>query len=95
MRRRPEALTLAQRTELTKRAAARREGRETPGRHCYVVDPPGGYGRVPALLLDWRREGEQWLGHVVYVGQVEGIRVVLKAWLPAEQLRDAAAPGDG
>jgi hypothetical protein len=89
MRRRPAALTLAERTELTRRASAHGGN---PGRHCHVVDPPGGFGRVPGLLVEWRREGERWMGFVVYVGQVEGIRVVLEAWLPADQLRAVEVP---
>jgi hypothetical protein len=65
-------------------------------RHCWVVDAPGHAGRYPGLLLEWRREQEDWAGLVAYVMPEPGpdpaaaaparVRLVQR-WLPASCLR--------
>jgi hypothetical protein len=49
-------------------------------RHCWVTDR---HGRLPGLLLEWRRRPDGWHAKVVHaVADVEGW-VVVEEWLPA------------
>jgi hypothetical protein len=59
--------------------------------HCWVADPPDQPGRYAGLLLQWRREHDQWLGLVVFViPEPRGDRVrLVQRWLPADRLAPA------
>ena len=53
-------------------------------RHCWVVDH---HGRLPGLLLEWKRVEGLWRGRVVRpVRDSEGVAIV-EDWVPAECLR--------
>ena len=52
-------------------------------RHCWVTDE---HGRLPGLLLEWRRAVGGWQGRVVRPVLEEGCWMVVEEWLPAEQL---------
>lgn len=58
-------------------------------RHCWVVDEE--HGRLPALLLEWRRAGEGWEGRVVapVYDDVDDRWRPRDAWLPAGDLERA------
>lgn len=64
-----------------------------PSRHCWVTAPVDGNGSPrPGLLLEWKREGEQWMGRVVYAAELRsGQWSVIDEWLPAMFLAPAAA----
>lgn len=49
-----------------------------PHRHVWVGTTPS-----PGVLIEWRKDGADWLAHVVYV---EAGRVVI-CWLPADMVR--------
>jgi hypothetical protein len=49
-------------------------------RHCWVTDE---HGRLPGLLLEWRRTVSGWQGRVVRPVFEEGCWVVVEEWLPA------------
>src|SRR4051794_16066534 len=50
-------------------------------RHCWVVD---GHGRLPGLLLGWRRTEAGFQGRVVHPVHEPGMGwVVVEEWLPA------------
>jgi hypothetical protein len=55
-------------------------------RHCWVTDE---HGRLPGLLLEWRRMVSGWQGRVVRPILEEGQWVVVEEWLPAHQLEAA------
>ena len=55
-------------------------------RHCWVR---GEHGRVPALLIEWRRTAAGWQGRVVHPVRdpVDGVGwILVEEWLPAESL---------
>jgi hypothetical protein len=56
-------------------------------KHCWVTDQ---HGRLPALLLEWRRTEAGFQGRVVRpVADPEGGWVVVVEWLPAAWLAPA------
>lgn len=55
-------------------------------KHCWVTD---GHGRLPALLLEWRRRGGGWHGRVVRPVLDDEGWVIVEEWLPAEVLQSA------
>jgi hypothetical protein len=64
-----------------------------PGRHCWVVDPPGLPGRWAGLLIEWRQADCGWQGQVTFVAVLAGRAVLVQDWLDAVHLRPADAPG--
>jgi hypothetical protein len=55
-------------------------------KHCWVSD---GHGRLPALLLEWRRAESGYQGRVVRpVPDADGW-VLVEEWLPADRLGPA------
>jgi hypothetical protein len=54
-----------------------------PIRPCWVTDR---YGRLPGLLLEWRRTGSGWQGRVVRPVLEDGGWIVVEEWMPAELL---------
>lgn len=61
-------------------------------RHCWVVDPPGRQGRWPALLLEWRRAGNNagdltWRGWVIFVVDLTEGWELVETWLEADYLQ--------
>jgi hypothetical protein len=84
---------MADRIAATKAAAAPpapgpRRGPEVL-KHCWVRDE---HGRLPALLLEWRRTASGWQGRVVHPvpepGQPGGW-ILVEEWLPAGSLDQA------
>lgn len=58
-----------------------------PIRHCWVTDA---HGRLPALLLEWRRTEAGFQGRVIRpVIEADGAWVVVEEWLPAAVLDPA------
>jgi hypothetical protein len=58
-------------------------------RHCWVRDQ---HGRLPALLLEWRRTASGWQGRVVHpVPDPAGLGgwILVEEWLPAGTLDQA------
>jgi hypothetical protein len=51
-----------------------------PIRHCWVIDSNG---RLPGLLLEWRKVEGEWRGRVVHPVRDDGAWVVVEEWLPA------------
>ena len=56
-------------------------------KHCWVT---GRHGRLPGLLLEWRRTASGWQGRVVRPAQEAGEWIVVEEWLPAELLEQGA-----
>ncbi|HSE08885.1 MAG TPA: hypothetical protein VLB29_09470 [Nocardioidaceae bacterium] len=54
-------------------------------KHCWVTDQ---HGRLPALLLQWRRTESGYQGRVVRLVDEDGW-IVVEEWLPAELLEPA------
>ena len=54
-----------------------------PLKHCFVTD---GHGRLPALLLEWRRTADGFQGRVVRPVVEDGVWLVVEEWLSAELL---------
>lgn len=54
-----------------------------PVRHCWVTTSDG---RVPGLLLAWRKGTDGWEGRVVHPARGEGGWLVLEDWTPAALL---------
>jgi hypothetical protein len=52
-------------------------------KHCWVTDR---HGRLPGLLLEWRRTAEGWQGRVVRPVLESYGWVVVEDWLPAALL---------
>ena len=52
-------------------------------KHCWVTDR---HGRLPGLLLEWRRTASGWQGRVVRPALEAGEWIVVEEWLPAELL---------
>lgn len=55
-------------------------------KHCWVIDHNG---RLPGLLLEWRRIGDQYDGRVVRLVQQDGAWMVVEEWLPQSMLEKA------
>jgi hypothetical protein len=55
-------------------------------RHCWVL---GEHGRLPGLLLEWRRTVAGWQGRVVHPELDAGAWVVVEEWLGADRLEQA------
>lgn len=53
-----------------------------PLKHCWVTTSAG---RLPGLLLEWRRRPDGWNGRVVHAvpADEDGGWVVVEEWLPA------------
>lgn len=52
-----------------------------PIKHCWVTDE---HGRLPALLLEWRKVASgEWQGRVVRLVLEVGNWIVVEEWLPA------------
>lgn len=49
-----------------------------PVRHCWVTDS---HGRLPGLLLEWRKSEGGWCGRVVRPVQEDGAWVIVEEWL--------------
>ena len=85
MGKRPSFGTLADRT-----AASQHDMKQStdspPLRHCYVTDA---HGRLPALLLEWRRREDGWHGRVVRPVCEHEVWVVVEEWLPSGLLDPA------
>lgn len=60
---------------------------EVPIRHCWVT---GADGKVPALLLEWRKRGDGWHARVVRPVQDADGWAVVEEWLPADLLDPAS-----
>jgi len=63
--------------------------RGTPAqlKHCWVVDE---HGRLPALLLGWRRLESGYQGRVIRpIWDAELGWVVVEEWLPSQRLEPA------
>lgn len=54
-----------------------------PVKHCWVTDE---HGRLPGLLLEWRRTLDGFQGRVVRPVVDDGAWIVVEEWLPAELL---------
>ncbi|MBF4766936.1 hypothetical protein ISU10_04040 [Nocardioides agariphilus] len=95
--------TMAERIAATKAAASASEGagREAtpaelpaphgergPGslRHCWVDHD---HGRVPGLLIEWRRTASGWQGRVVHPVRDPSGWILVEEWLPAASLVQA------
>jgi hypothetical protein len=52
-------------------------------RHCWVTDE---HGRLPGLLLEWRRLAVGWQGRVVRTVCEDGSWMLVEEWLPADVL---------
>jgi hypothetical protein len=57
-----------------------------PVKHCWVNDE---HGRLPGLLLGWRRTASGFQGRVVRPVPDEDGWVVVEEWLPADRLTPA------
>jgi hypothetical protein len=83
--------TMAERIAATKAAATPPAPPRGPEalRHCWVH---GDHGRLPALLLEWRRTASGWQGRVVHPvpdpGEGGGW-ILVEEWLPAAALDQA------
>ena len=55
-------------------------------KHCWVTDANG---RLPALLLEWRRTESGFQGRVVRPVRQDGAWIVVEEWLPAGLLDPA------
>ena len=55
-------------------------------KHCWVTDR---YGRLPALLLEWRRTESGYQGRVVRPVYEDGGWILVEEWLPAALLGPA------
>jgi hypothetical protein len=84
--------TMAERIAATKAAAAPPRPAETAPRgpealkHCWVAHQ---HGRVPGLLIEWRRTAAGWQGRVVHPvpdPDVRGGWILVEEWLPAATL---------
>ena len=79
-------------TERVRQAASRDpepDGTPEPPRavkHCWVTDH---HGRLPGLLLEWRRIGEQYDGRVVRLVHEDGGWILVEEWLPESMLEKA------
>ena len=54
-------------------------------KHCWVTDR---HGRLPGLLLEWRRVASGWQGRVVRPALEADAWIVVEEWLPAELLEE-------
>jgi hypothetical protein len=55
-------------------------------KHCWVTDR---HGRLPGLLLEWRRTASGWQGRVVRPTLEVGEWIMVEEWLPVELLEPA------
>jgi hypothetical protein len=87
--------TMAERIAATKAAAASPPGTAPPPRgpdalrHCWVR---GEHGRVPALLVEWRRTAGGWQGRVVHPVRDPADAaswILVEEWVPAAALDQA------
>ncbi len=59
-------------------------------KHCWVTDR---HGRLPGLLLEWRRTASGWQGRVIRPTLEVGEWIVVEEWLPVELLEPVQASG--
>ena len=61
-------------------------------KHCWVSDE---HGRLPGLLLEWRKVVAGWQGRVVHPVPEPGTQgwILVEEWLPAERLEALARGG--
>jgi hypothetical protein len=59
---------------------------DPPLKHCWVSDE---HGRLPALLLGWRRTESGFQGRVLRPVPDEDGWIVVEEWLPADRLGPA------
>lgn len=59
-----------------------------PIKHCWVTDR---HGRLPALLLEWRRRADGFQGRVLHAVLDDEGWIVVEEWLPAELLEPATS----
>jgi hypothetical protein len=55
-------------------------------KHCWVIDHNG---RLPGLLLEWRRIGDHYDGRVVRLMHDGDAWIVVEEWLPQTMLEKA------
>lgn len=61
--------------------------------HCWVTDEvTDEHGRLPGLLLEWRRTASGWQGRVVRPALDAGEWILVDEWLPSELLERAVSP---
>jgi hypothetical protein len=84
--------TMAERIAATRSPAAgapppepSRRGPESL-KHCWVN---GDHGRMPALLLEWRRTASGWQGRVVHPVPDGDGWILVEEWLPSTALDQA------
>lgn len=81
---------MAERTGARPDSAADAEDVDTPDlppiKHCFVTDA---HGRLPALLLEWRRGDDGFEGRAVRPVSEAGGWIVVEEWLPAGMLEPA------
>jgi hypothetical protein len=77
--------TMAERIAATRAAATPEEPPRGPDalKHCWVDHE---HGRVPGLLIEWRRTASGWQGRVVHPVPDEGGWILVEEWLPAGAL---------
>lgn len=81
--------TLAERTAATRAAELSRR----PPRHCWLRAGPG-LDVLPALLLEWRRDGQRWLGRVAVASlDAYGRAQLLEQWVDASRLEPTPQTG--
>jgi len=56
-------------------------------KHCWVTDRNG---RLPGLLLEWKRGAAGFHGRVLHAVLDQGEWLVVEEWIPAELLEPAA-----
>ena len=87
--------TMAERIAATKAAAAPPPSLPPPQaatrgpealKHCWVR---ADQGRLPALLIEWRRTASGWQGRVVHPVRDESGWILVEEWLPASALDQA------
>lgn len=72
---------------LADRVAGRARRPEPPAvKHCWVTGPAG---RLPGLLLAWRKGADGWEGRVVHLVEEPSGWAVVDEWLPAAVLEAA------
>jgi len=78
--------SMAERIAATMAAAAPAPRGPKALKHCWVAHQ---HGRLPGLLIEWRRTAAGWQGRVVHPvpdPDVPGGWILVEEWLPAEAL---------
>lgn len=61
-----------------------------PIRHVWVTDR---HGRLPGLLIEWRKRPDAWHGRVVHAIKADDGWVIVEEWLPAGLLEPVRLEG--